>query len=185
MNDEQLAQSRYTLGAIVLHWAIALLIALNFMAAWAAEAAKGADKLQILANHKAMGITVLVLSLVRLAWRWSHPSPPLLESLRPWEAALAKVVHWLFYVAMIALPLAGWLMHSAETGGMPVSFFGLFDLPGLPLAKDEVVGDIFHEMHETFAALMLALAALHVAAALKHLFVDRDGTMRRMLPWGK
>lgn len=185
MNEGSPAESRYTLGAIVMHWVIALLIALNFMAAWAAEAAKGAEKLQILANHKAMGITVLLLSLVRLAWRWNHPSPPLPESLKSWEAALAKVVHWLFYVAMIALPLAGWLMHAAATGGMPVAWFGLFDIPGLPIARDKVTADIFLDMHETFATLMLALVALHVAAALKHMIFDRDGTMRRMLPWGK
>ncbi len=185
MNNGSTASGRYSLGAIALHWVIALLIALNFMAAWAAEDAKGADKLQILANHKALGITVLVLTLVRLAWRWSHPAPPLLESLRPWEAALAKVVHWLFYVAMIALPLAGWLMHAAASGGLPVGWFGLFDIPGLPLPKDKQLTGIFHDMHETFAALMFGLALLHIAASLKHIVIDRDGTMRRMLPWGK
>ena len=184
MNDGSTANRRYTLGAIALHWIIAVLIALNFMAAWAAEDAKGTAKLQILANHKAFGMTILVLSLARVVWRWTHPPPPLLESLRPWEAALAKVVHWLFYFAMIAMPLAGWLMHAFETGGLPVSWFGMFDIPGLPLAKNKEYGEIFEDMHKTFGTLMMALVALHVAGSLKHIFVDRDGTMRRMLPWG-
>jgi cytochrome b561 len=185
MNNGSTANGRYTLGAIVLHWVIALLIVFNFMAASAADGARGAEKLQILANHKALGITILLLSLARLVWRWMHAPPPLLESLKSWEAALAKVVHWLFYVVMIALPLAGWLMHAAATGGMPVSWFGLFDIPGLPLAKDKATAGMFHDMHETFAKLMFALAGLHIAASIKHIVIDRDGTMRRMLPWGR
>lgn len=185
MEDGSPANGRYSLGAITLHWVIALLIVLNFMAASAAEQAEGAAKQQILGNHMAIGLAVLALTVVRLIWRLTHPAPPLLESLKPWEAALAKVVHWLFYVAMIALPLAGWLMHAAATGGAPVSWFGLFDVPGLPLAKDRQVAGTFHDMHETFAGLMFALIALHVAASVKHIVFDRDGTMRRMLPWGK
>ncbi len=183
MDTEARAPGRYSLVAIALHWVIALLIGLNFAAAWAAEEAHGADKMQIMANHKAIGITVLVLTVLRVAWRLFHRPPPLLESLKPWEAAAAKVVHRLFYVSMLALPLAGWAMHLAGTGGMPVGYFGLFDIPGLPVTKSKELGEIFGDMHETFATLMLALATVHIAASLKHIVVDRDGTMRRMLPW--
>ena len=184
MKNEAAAGGRYSLGAIALHWAIALLIGLNFAAAWVAEDAPRAEAQQIMANHKAIGITVLVLSLLRLLWRLMHKAPPLLESLKPWEAATAKVVHWLFYVLLIALPLAGWAMHLTETGGMPVRWFGLFDIPGLPIAKDKHLGETFSDMHSFLATLMLVLAGLHVLASLKHVFIDRDGTMRRILPWG-
>ena len=184
MENATAAGGRYSLGAIAFHWAIAVLISLNFAAAWVADDAPRLQAQQIMANHKAIGIAVLVLSLLRLLWRVLHKAPPLPETLRPLEAALAKVVHWLFYVLMIALPLAGWAMHLTETGGMPVHWFGLFDIPGLPVAKDERLGDIFSDMHEFLANLMLVLAAIHVAASLKHIFLDRDGTMRRMLPWG-
>ncbi len=176
--------SRYTKGAMAFHWIIAIMILLNVIGALASEDLPRDEKMVAMAGHKAMGLTILALSVARLAWRWMHPAPPLLESLKAWEAALAKVVHWLFYFLMIAIPLAGWAMHSAATGGLPVSWFGQFDLPGLPLAQDRGTAGIFHEMHELLAFLMLALLALHVAAVLKHLVIDRDGTLRRMLPWG-
>jgi cytochrome b561 len=184
MENKAAVGGRYSLGAIAFHWVIALLIALNFAAAWIADDYPRAQAQQIMANHKAIGINVLVLSVLRLIWRLIHKAPPLLESLKPWEAALAKVVHWLFYVLMIALPLVGWAMHMAETGGLPVRWFGLFDVPGLPVAKDKHLGDLFGDMHAFLATLMLGLAALHILASLKHIVIDRDGTMRRMLPWG-
>jgi cytochrome b561 len=178
------AAQRYSRGAMALHWIIAILIALNFSAAWAAEDAPKAEKMQIMANHKAIGLTILALSVLRLVWRLTHRPLPLLESLKTWEAALAKVVHWLFYLALVAIPLAGWAMHSAALG-QPVSFFGLFDIPALPLAKDKATAGIFHDLHGTLATLMLVLIGLHLAAVAKHLVIDRDGTFRRMVPWGK
>jgi cytochrome b561 len=161
-----------------------VLIAMNFYIAWQIDGLPKAVQPDVIGYHKAWGMLILALSVLRLVWRFTHPVPPLLESLRSWEAALAKVTHWLFYVAMIAMPLAGWIMHSAATGGLPVSFFGLFDFPGLPLARSKEVGGLFFDIHGMIGTLMLALAALHVLASLKHIAIDRDGTMRRMLPWG-
>ncbi|MDE2595945.1 MAG: cytochrome b [Sphingomonadales bacterium] len=177
--------ARYSLGAMALHWIIALLIALNYTSAWVAEDMPEPAKLQVMANHKAFGLTVLALSVVRLLWRFTHRPPPLAESLKAWEVALARVVHGLIYTLTIAIPLAGWALHSAATGGKGLTWFKLFAIPGLPLAQDKASAGIFHEMHEVFATLMLALLALHVIAALKHQFLDRDGSMRRMVPWGK
>ena len=184
MNTVKVSAQRYSAVAMTLHWLIALLIVLNFMGAWEAHDLPLAEKAWAMAGHKAMGMAILALSLIRLAWLVAKPPPPLLETLKSWEAALAKVTHRLFYVAMIAMPLAGWAMHSAATGGASLTFFGLFDLPGLPLAKDRETAGMFHEMHESLGALMLFLLLLHIGAALKHLVVDRDGTFRRMLPWG-
>jgi len=183
MESSPILARRYGLGAIALHWIIAVLVAVNYGLAWSAEDLPKPEAMQVIANHKAIGITILLLTVVRLVWRLVNPGPPLHESLKAWEAALAKVTHWLFYVALLAIPLAGWAMHSAGTGGMPVSIFGLFDFPALPFGKDRETAGMFGEMHEVLATLNLVLVALHLAGALKHIVIDRDGTMRRMLPW--
>lgn len=176
---------RYNRGAMAIHWIIAILIALNFVGGWAAGDLPDAEKAQALAGHKAMGLVILMLTGLRLVWRLFHAPPPLVESLKAWEAALAKVVHVLILMLTVALPLAGWALHSAYTGGGPVSIFGLFAIPGLPLAQDKASAALFRELHELFGTLLFILLALHIAAALKHQFADKDGTMRRIVPWGK
>jgi cytochrome b561 len=175
-------RGRYSSVAIILHWLIAVLIILNFIGAEEAEELKGAERAWAMAGHKAFGITILVLSILRVVWRITHAPPPLPESLKSWEVALSRVVHWLFYILIIAIPLTGWAQHSAYSGGAPVSIFGLFDFPGLPLAKDKATLELFHELHETLAKLMLVLFVLHVAGALKHQFFDKVPSLRRMFP---
>jgi len=183
MENAPSVAARYSRGAIAFHWTIAVLILVNFAAAWVADDLPKAEAGQVMANHKAIGLLVLVLSVLRILWRVTHPAPPLADTLKAWEAALAKVVHSLFYFLIIAIPFSGWAMSSAFSGGKPVSFFGLFDIPGLPFSADRATGGVFHEVHELFATLALLLLALHVAGALKHQFVDRDGTLGRMIPW--
>ena len=185
MDTASLPLARYSRGAIALHWIIALLIALNFGAAWIAEDMSKQDAALVMGNHKAIGITVLVLTILRIVWKLTHPAPPLIETLKAWEAALAKVVHVLFYGLMLAIPLAGWALHSAFGQGKPVSIFGLFNVPALPVGSDKPTVSMFGELHEITATLMLVLFALHIGAALKHQIVDKDGTMRRMVPWLK
>lgn len=175
---------RYSLVAMLLHWLLAVMIALNFVGAWLAEDVPKAEKMQMMAGHKAMGITILLLTVLRILWRVTKRPPALLDSLKAWEIALARVTHALFYFLLLAIPLAGWALHSAASGGAPVQVFGLFAMPPLPVGSDAASRDIFHELHEAFATLMLFLMAMHVAAAFKHVLIDRDGTMRRMLPWG-
>ncbi len=183
MTDKDPAAACYSRGAIVLHWLIAVLIAMNFVIAWLAEDAADADAAVLLGNHKAIGITVLLLTVLRILWRFTHRPPPLLETLKAWEAAVAKVTHSLFYLLMLAVPLAGWATHSAFLKGAPVSVFGLFDMPALPVAWDKPTAGLFYDLHEVTATLMLVLIVLHVGAALKHHFYDRNGTVRRMVPW--
>jgi cytochrome b561 len=177
--------ARYSRGAIALHWIIALLIMLNFVAAWVAEDMPKEDAAIVMGNHKAIGITILVLTLIRIAWKLTHKAPPLVETLKAWEAALAKVTHGLMYLLMLAIPLAGWGLASAWGKGQPVSMFGLFDVPALPVGSDKPTVGMFHELHEITATLMLVLFVLHVGAALKHHMVDKDSTLRRMVPWMK
>jgi cytochrome b561 len=175
--------ARYSRGAIALHWIIALLIALNVVAAWVTEDMSKQDAAVVMANHKAIGMTILILTVLRIIWRFAFRPPPLMESLKAWEAALARVTHVLFYGLMLAIPLAGWGLHSAFSKGMPVSLFGLIDLPALPVGYDKPTIGMFAELHEITANLMIALFVIHVGAALKHHLIDKDGTMRRMVPW--
>ncbi len=177
-------RARHSLGAMVFHWAIAALIALNFAVVWIAEDIPKAERGPVMDNHFAIGLTVLMLAVLRILWRMAAPPPPMVETLKAWEVAVAKVTHGLLMLLTLALPLAGWIMVSAFSGGKPISYFGLFDFPGLPLAQSKDTGGLFHEMHEVFATLTLALVALHVLAAFKHMIFDRDGTMRRIVPWG-
>lgn len=184
MNEmNSIRNARYSAGAIALHWIIALLIAFNYVAAWVAEGMPKAERLQVMANHKAIGITILLLTVLRILWRITHRPPALLASLQPWEAALARFTHAAFYVLMIGIPLAGWILVSAATGGKEIPVFGLFSYPGLPLAADEPGAHTAGEVHEVLATVMLVLAGLHVLGALKHQWLDRDGSLYRMLPW--
>jgi cytochrome b561 len=171
---------RYGSVAMILHWLIALLIVLNFAAVWTAEDMPRPERMQIMASHKAIGITVLVLSILRIVWRIRHRPPPLQRSLQPWERFLAHAVHGLFYVAMVGIPLTGWAMVS---GAGPVSLFGLVAVPALPVPTDEASAGAFNAVHERLAWLMLALFVLHVLGALKHQFLDRDRTLGRMIPF--
>ena len=171
---------RYSTGAIVLHWLIAILIALNFAAAWVSEDMPKAEAMQIMGNHKAIGITILLLSVLRIVWRLTHTPPPFARTVQPWEAMLARVTHGLLYLLMLGIPLAGWALHSAFSGGKPIPVFGLFSYPGLPMAQDKATGELFASIHGALATGLLVLAGIHVLGALKHQFLDHDGNLGRM-----
>ncbi len=169
---------RYSPVAIALHWMIAALILANLAIGLLHESLlKGTIPL-----HKAIGMLVLALGVVRLLWRSTHRPPPLPATVKGWEKGLAHAVHWSLYLLMILLPLSGWVFTSAAPTRRPLSFFGLFALPHLPIAQDKAMAGMVAERHEQLAWLMIALLALHVGAALKHRFVDRDRTLDRMLP---
>ncbi len=176
---------RYSRGAMILHWLIALLIIGNVLGAWLSEDLPKPDRAAIMGLHKAFGITVLLLTLVLIGWRLLHRPSPMVETLKAWEAALARVTHWLFYILMLALPLTGWAFVSAASQGKPVSIFGLFGMPALPVGFDKATVGTFKDLHGALGTLMVALFVLHVAGALKHQFLDRDGTLRRMVPFLK
>ena len=184
------APDRYGLVAILLHWIIALsIITLLAMGAVMVRLTPGGSlQFNVYQLHKSLGITVLVLSLLRLAWRLFNPSPPLPANLDPWERALARVTHVGFYVLMIALPFSGWMMVSASVWNIPTVIFGAFTLPHLPvlggLQYKKQVEEALKEVHEALAIGMFVLLMLHVAGALKHQFVLRDDTLARMLPGG-
>lgn len=171
--------SGYSTVAIALHWTIAALILGNIAGGLLHESFGEEAGRAIMAVHKPIGLTVLALSLFRLGWRVSHGFPRFPDSTPAWDAALARTTQVIFYFMMIAVPLAGWAMVSASP--RPLSYFGLFDVPKLPVSKG--LASSAHEAHEVLALATLALVALHVAGALKHHLIDRDDVLHRMLPW--
>ena len=129
--------------------------------------------------HKSIGATVLALVALRLMWRLSVLYPAPLPSHRRWEKILAKTVHAFLYAALLALPLSGWIMSSAK--GFSVSVFGWFTLPDL-VDDNKSLAMRATEFHEITAYALIGFLCLHIGGALKHHIIDRDDTLRRMLP---
>lgn len=170
----------YTRPAIALHWLIALLVFAGWgLGMYMHDLPASPTKVELVSWHKWIGVTVFLLALARAAWRATHAPPPLPGTTAPWQARAARASHLLFYVLLLAMPLSGWLMSSAK--GFQTVWFGVVPIPDL-LEKNKALGELLEEVHETLAWTLAALVALHVAAALKHHFVDRDGVLRRMLP---
>ena len=176
------ARSTYSRVAIALHWAIGVLMILNILGGFFHESFGKAAVPVIMSLHKATGILVLVLTVARLLWRLTHRPPPLATTVRGWEKGLAHATHWGFYFLMFALPLTGWLMSSAGGRKYSISFYGLFDVPFLPVAQDKAMANMFAERHQLFGYVVVVLIILHIAAALKHHLFDKDNTVIRMLP---
>ena len=179
--------TRYSTGVVVLHWLIALMILSNIALAWSAEYLSRAEAGKVMAVHMSTGILVLLLSLLRLGWRLLHPIPPYPAGLPQWEKTSARLVHWGFYVIMIGMPLTGWIMTSGPRAKAAITIYGLVHWPYLPFvhhAQGEAA-KLWHtigETHGVLAYLAYALIVLHVGAALKHQFIDRDVIMARMAP---
>ncbi|MGL6042961.1 MAG: cytochrome b [Sandaracinobacteroides sp.] len=183
-------RSGYSGVAIALHWVIALMIIANFAGGLLMEGlleptATSAQKqlgFTIVQLHKSSGLTILVLSLVRLSLRLVSGVPPLPAHMTSTERVLAKLTHWAFYAVMILMPLSGWLMVSASPLGFPTFWFGLFEWPHLPVETSKATSGSAGEFHEILAFGAAGLVVLHVGAALKHHFLDRDDVLARMLP---
>lgn len=171
---------RYSTVAILLHWLIALVILANFaFGTYMVDLPLSPTKLRYYSYHKWAGVTVFVLVAVRILWRLTHEPPPLPRGMSGLERALAGAAHGLLYCLTLAVPLSGWLFSSAK--GFQTVWFGVLPIPDL-LAKDPLLADILVEWHENLNFVMLAVIVLHVLAALKHHFRDRDDVLARMLP---
>jgi cytochrome b561 len=170
----------YTRAAVALHWTVAGLVITLLAMGWImTNMPVSPAKLQIVTWHKWGGITVLALFFMRALWRLTHPAPPLLP-MPLWQQRAANIVHALLYVLLLVQPLSGWLYSSAA--GRQVVYLNLIPLPNL-IGRNPAAAALFKNLHETCGALLAAFVALHVLAALKHHFVDRDDTLRRMLAW--
>lgn len=167
---------------MALHWIIAILVIWNWRLAESAEHATRAEAGAIFGTHKAVGITILALTLLRLGWRLAHKVPPLPDSYAHWERMLARTTHVVFYVLLIGLPLGGWLANSLA--GREIDMFGLFTIPALPVGSHEGLAESIYDAHKLGGSIMIYLIGLHILGGLKHTFVDRDGGIFRMLPFG-
>jgi cytochrome b561 len=172
--------TRYTAVAQLLHWVIAALIVTQFALAWTAEDLPlGVHKLALLARHKSVGMTVLMLAGLRLVWRFANPPPILPPGMTPLERTLARATHAAFYVLLFAMPITGWMMSSAKN--YSVSWFGVFTWPDL-IGKNATAFNILKTTHDYLSDALFAIAVLHVLAALKHHFWNKDDVLVRMLP---
>jgi cytochrome b561 len=170
----------YTGTAKALHWTIVALLIVQFIAAWTMPDIKRDTKPDTLINlHISVGVLILFVAVLRLTWRAGHPEPPPEDGLPPWRVQSARAVHWLLYTLLFVLPVLGWL--NASWRGFPVIMFGL-ELPKL-LATRAPGGGWTGDVHALLATYgLLTLVGLHVAAALYHYFIRRDGVLQRMLP---
>lgn len=172
---------RYDRVAIALHWLIALgVLAQIALGWWMIEIPKQPVGVRAwwFNLHKSIGLTLGALIVVRVAWRLSHRPPPLPDSVPRWQVRTARTSHALLYLCLIAMPLAGYL--GSTFSGYPIKYFGL-TIHGWGW-KDDDLKELFSAVHYSAAWLFMALIAVHVAAALKHLLIDRDGVFARIWP---
>ncbi len=171
--------------AVALHWIIAVAILAMIYIGYRMVETEDYD---LFALHKSLGLTILMLSLLRLVWRFIDPPPPLPASVPRWERIAARASHWAFYALMIGIPLTGWLYISASPTSDFIStrFWGLFETPliqSLATHPDrEAIAARIEDAHSLLAYGTLLLLALHVGAALKHHFIDRNSVLAAMLP---
>ena len=182
--------TRYTTTAMLLHWLVALMIAINLLLVWTVDYVPDDAAGVMIHTHKSIGITVLGLAILRLLWRASHTPPPLSNTLSRWERWGARTAHVLLYGLIFAMPLSGWLEDSAWEGAAanPTMLFGLVEWPHIGPIFDMAAGakerahKLFEWGHTLFAYALYALLAAHIAGALKHQFIDRERSLQRIWP---
>ncbi|MDB5708154.1 MAG: hypothetical protein JWL96_224 [Sphingomonas bacterium] len=181
----------YSAVAIALHWIIALCILGQIALGWRLhDIAPGPDRFVAFQLHKSIGITILLLSVARLAWRLVHPAPPEMPMPR-WQHVTSRLVHWGLYGIMIGLPLTGWIMVSTSKLPIPTRLYGMVPWPavpgftGLSPATKAAWNGASNTGHTLLVFVTVAMLALHLGAVAKHQFVDRDGVLARMAPGAK
>ena len=164
----------------ILHWVVVLLI---LVMAWIGlrmgDMPNGPDKISTYAMHKSIGITILMLVLLRIGWRLYAGAPDGVPGTPRWQERIASVTHLALYALLLAMPLSGWILNSAS--GFPLQWFGLVNLPAIA-GKDHAVHELAEDIHEWLFWAMVTLAVLHAAAAFYHHLFQRDATLTRMLP---
>ena len=162
----------------MLHWIVAGFILIQFtVGLYAASLPLSLARLQWLSTHKSLGMSLLVLIVLRAIWRWGNPPPPLPESMPQREQLAARLMHGALYIVPLLAILAGWLYASAT--GLSVNWFGLVLVPDL-IAKNAQIAPLLKTVHQVLVALLALLVLAHVAAALRHAFVLKDGLLQRM-----
>lgn len=173
----------YHAVAKALHWLTAVaVLGLLGIGLWMAGLPISLLKLEVYNWHKWIGLTVLMLTVLRLLWRWRNPPPALPDTITRWERALAPVGHWTLLVLLVAMPISGWLMSSAA--GISVIWFGALALPDL-VPSDPRLFEALRTAHFVLSRCLIVVVALHIAAVLHHDVLRRDGIFRRMWPSGR
>jgi cytochrome b561 len=176
---------RYGWIAIALHWLMAALlvglVALGVYMVRLPDVGYDREKITLILVHKALGMIALAAAVARLSWRLTNALPRFVDGLPPWQQVSALFVHLWLYALMFALPMTGWLMSSA--GGYPTPIFAWLDAPDL-IRPNEHLFHTLIDVHRWLGYAFAGVIALHAAAALRHHFVLRDHTLRKMLPGG-
>jgi cytochrome b561 len=177
------AREHYSPFSLTLHWITAALVLCQPLLVWLTDNLPKEEHRYWIGVHKSIGATLLVLTLVRLASRLGgHKAIPLPDRMAGWEKFVARANHTIFYILLIAMPIAGWAASTAA--GRKVSWFGVFELPDLPfIPADNGLSKAIMGVHETAGLILVGLVVLHILAALKHYFVDKDNVLQRMLPF--
>ncbi|MGY0633856.1 cytochrome b [Luteimonas sp. A478] len=174
------SEHRWGFVSQLMHWGIlVLLVWLAWLGLTMVDMEPSPAMIEAYALHKSLGLTLLVLVATRLAWRLFAGSPKVLSGTPVWQARVADVTHIALYVLMFAIPLSGWLFNSAS--GYPLQWFKLFNLPAIA-GRDMELAELAKQVHVAGFWLLLLLVAAHAGAALYHHFIQRDDTLRRMLP---
>ena len=172
---------QFGLVARTLHWlTLVLLIGAFTLAISMVNMPFSPRKLEFYSWHKWVGVTIFLVVLLRLAWRFVNPVPPQSESMPRWQRRLAGLSHATLYAILIVMPVTGWIMSSALN--LPVVYLGVIHIPS-PFGVDRALGEAMKIVHLSLAVALLVLIAIHVLAALYHHLVLRDDVLRRMLPW--
>lgn len=179
MTDQQ--RPRYNSVAIGLHWLVFALILANWLlGSYMVDLSLSPQKLKYFSWHKWIGVTVFFIAVFRASWRLTHPVPPLPASMPLWQQMAAGASHLLLYLLILLIPAIGWLYSSAS--GVPTVYLGWIQLPDL-IQKDRYLAELLKIAHITLNNALFVIVLIHVTAALKHHFIDRDGILVQMLPF--
>ena len=194
-----ISSTHYTKTAVILHWLIGFAILGMFALGWYMsdlpkeapkalaydlfdwglytwQLAEPASPRTFYYNlHKSVGFTLLVLIAIRILWRITHKPPPLLASVKSWEKSLATASHHLLYILMIAMPVSGLIMTIYSKYGL--KWFGISVIKGL---DDNNLRELYASAHGIIGWIFIVIIAVHIAGALKHKLIDKDGTLKRM-----
>lgn len=180
----------YTRLAIVFHWTVALLVLGQissgiYMTKFATPMSQA--QFEWFQMHKSFGISILLITILRLLWRQLNPPPDLPITLLQWERIAAGISHFLLYALTILTPLAGWATVSVSPLDIDTELFGLIPWPHMEFLKDlgepETLEELFGEIHEILAFSLVGVFVLHAGAALRHHFILRDAVLHRMIPF--
>jgi cytochrome b561 len=185
--------ARYTRTAATLHWLIAVAILVNLVLAFWANRAPDEWVRPMIDTHKSLGITVLGLVLLRILWRLSHKPPPIPEAYPPWERRAAHAAHAAIYVAILVVPLSGWMHDSAwkAAASHPLSLFYVVPwfrigaIESLDPDTKEAAHTLLGNVHFALGYILIALLVLHIAGALKHQWLDGEKELQRIDPFAR